>query len=126
MRHQIYWATILTTAKHVGFEHYDELKKTIVAYYYQNWIAGATVTRIKQTSFNILNKVKDKNSIDDIKQLIIDNLNKFETTDVYREEIKGEYLYGKNWNKAVLLMLEYSYKDSSNQNFIPLEQQKSY
>ena len=52
LQHRIYWHSILSTAIFLGYSEIPELKKILVAYYYQNWIAGATVARIKQTSYN--------------------------------------------------------------------------
>ena len=53
----------------VKYKDFDKLIKYLMAYYYQNWIAGKTVANIKQTSFNILKKVKAKADISEIKNL---------------------------------------------------------
>ena len=60
LQHKIYWTSILITAQFTSYKEFDTLLKYLVAYYYQNWISGATVARIKQTSFNILKAVKEK------------------------------------------------------------------
>ena len=119
LRHSIYWQSILVTAKFVDYQDIDGLKKILVAYYYQNWIAGATTARIKQTSFNILKMVKNRDSIDKIKQAIIANLNTYNTTSSFNEELKISNVYGKKWDKPLLILLEYFSKD--NQSFIPLD-----
>jgi uncharacterized protein with ParB-like and HNH nuclease domain len=59
LKHKIYWNAILATAIFTNYKDIEKLKELLVAYYYQNWIAGATVARIKQTSFNILKAVKE-------------------------------------------------------------------
>jgi len=120
LRHKIFWQSILSTALFVEYEEIDELKKILVAYYYQNWVSGATVARIKQTSFNILKLVKNKNSIKDIKDEMKANLDKYKTTKSFKEQILYLDIYGRKWDKAILLLIEYFMNDSSNPEFIPI------
>ncbi len=67
LKHRIYWVSIMSTALFTNYPKIEELKELLVAYYYQNWIAGATVARIKQTSFNVLKLIKSNAPISDIK-----------------------------------------------------------
>jgi uncharacterized protein with ParB-like and HNH nuclease domain len=121
LRHNYYWTSILCTALFHKYEYIDELKKLLLAYYYQNWIAGATVARIKQTSFNILKAVKSNKSIEDIKKEIKQNINKYSTTKTYLEELSGSWVYRKKWDKPILLLLEYFFTEDTNQKFIPID-----
>lgn len=120
LRHKIYWNSILTTALYIGYEDIKGLKELLVAYYYQNWISGATVARIKQTSFNILNKVKGKVSLSEIKQDMQNNLDKYKTTKVFKDEILYSDIYGRKWDKSILLLVEYFSDDNPNPTFIPI------
>ncbi len=120
LRHKIYWNSILTTAKFVNYKHFDKLKELLVAYYYQNWIAGATRARIKQTSFKVLEEIKECSDIQIIKERLVSNLNYYNTTKSFKEEINNENVYGRKWDKAVLLLIEYFMTDNSKENFIPL------
>jgi hypothetical protein len=121
LRHKIYWHSILTTSSFVEYKDIDTLKELLVAYYYQNWIAGATIARIKQTSFNILKLVKNNKSIDAIKKEMQSNLSKYDTTKTYKEELAGSYVYGRNWDKPLLLLVEYfSNDDSDNPTYRPI------
>ena len=120
LRHKIFWQSILTTALFVEYKEIEELKKLLVAYYYQNWISGATVARIKQTSFNILKLVKNKKSIQDIKDEMKTNLDKYKTTKLFQEQILYLDIYGRKWDKAILLLIEYFTSDSENPEFIPM------
>lgn len=121
LRHSIYWESILTTAKYENYENFDELLKLLVAYYYQNWLVGATIARIKQPSFNILKALKRKATINEIKSILEINSEKYNTTDKYKEVINSRNIYGQKWTKPILLLLEYFSKDDSNQSFIPLD-----
>lgn len=120
LRHRIYWHSIITTAIYTNYPYIQELKKVLVAFYYQNWIAGATIARIKQTSFNILKLVKEQKEIKDIKNECLKNLKSYNTVDTFETELKSPYVYGKSWDRATLLLLEYISQDSSSQKFIPL------
>lgn len=115
LRQTIYWKSILATAKQVDYPNYKELKSLITRYYYQSLIANGTSNRIKQTSFNILKKVKNKESINEIKNLIVENLEKY---DHYLEFINNENVYWMSWHKPLLLSIEYYQQDEKE--FVPI------
>jgi len=120
LKHRIYWSSILSTALFSKYPHLEKLKSLLVAYYYQNWISGATVARIKQTSFNILKLVKSGEEIDKISSEMRDNLKKYSTTKTFKEEIEGSWVYERKWDKAILLLIEYFSSDNSKQSYIPI------
>ena len=120
LKHKIYWNSILATAIYIQYENIEKLKELLVAYYYQNWIAGATVARIKQTSFNILKAIKAKKTIDEIKKEMKSNLDKYSTTKTFDDEIIGSWIYGRKWDKSILLLVEYFSNDNPNPTFIPI------
>lgn len=111
LRQTIFWKSILVTAKQIEYPNYDELKSLITRYYYQSWIANGTSARIKQTSFNILKKVKNNESINEIKALITENLDKY---DHYLDFLATENAYSANWHKALLLSIEYYQHDQKD------------
>jgi len=104
----------------IDYKEIEELKKVLVAYYYQNWISGATVARIKQTSFNILKAVKANKSIKDIKSEMKLNLDKYGTTKTFNDGIIGSSVYGRKWDRAILLLIEYFSTDSEYPTFQPI------
>ena len=120
LRHKIYWHSIMATAIYSNYPYIQELKKVLVAFYYQNWIAGATIARIKQTSFNILKLVKEQKEIEYIKGECLKNLKSYNTIETFDTELNSPYVYGKSWDRATLLLLEYFSQDNSSQKFIPL------
>lgn len=129
LSHNIYWKSILTTAKHTNYKELDKLKILITRYFYQSWIAGGTSNRIKQTAFNILKSVKNGISIDDytivendeeiikdgIKTIIEKNLNKY---DYYEKSLNSNYVYSERWLKPLLLSIEYF--ENEKKDFIPI------
>mgnify|MGYP000299408658 FL=1 len=122
LKHRIYWTSILASAKFVKYKDFDKLIKYLMAYYYQNWIAGKTVANIKQTSFNIIKSIKKDDNIDEIVKLMQENLKKYETTNMFENELNINNHYERNWAKPLLILVEYFWTDSQNeqQSFIPL------
>jgi uncharacterized protein with ParB-like and HNH nuclease domain len=123
LKHKIYWTSILTTANYTNYSDIKRLKELLVGFYYQNWIAGATIARIKQTSFNILKFIKDDAPIEKIANEMSLNLVRYSTTKTFEEELKGTWVYGRKWDRAVLLLIEYFSNDDSHSSFIPLSSQ---
>ncbi|ECK1937988.1 HNH endonuclease, partial [Campylobacter lari] len=79
-----------------------------------------TVATIKQTSFRILKLVKEKSDIQEIRSEILENIKNNNTEENYMENLKYHYVYGKKWDKPILLMLEYFATDNNHHKFIPL------
>ncbi|AZL86835.1 HNH endonuclease [Aliivibrio salmonicida] len=121
LKHRIYWVSILSTASFVDYRDINKLKELLVSFYYQNWIAGATVARIKQTSFNIIKLVKLGNPISDIYAEMQNGLVKYSTTKTFKEEINSEFVYGRKWDRAVLLLIEYFSSEDCKQNYINID-----
>lgn len=107
--HSVYWKSILLTAKMKDYEEYDKLKSLLVKYYYQSWIADGTANRIKQTSFNIINKVKGNKSIDEIKSIMVENLSEYSN---YLDYLDRNNIYSSKWHKPLLLAIEYNQQDN--------------
>lgn len=120
LQHRIYWHSILSTAIFLNYSEISELRKILVSYYYQNWLAGATVARIKQTSYNILRAIKSNKTSQEIKEICKKNLAEYGTKAFFEAECAGNYIYGKKWDKALLLLIEYFCQDDSKINFITL------
>jgi len=116
--HSVYWKSILTTAKHIEYNDFDLLKELITKYFYQSWIAGGTSNRIKQTAFNILKKVKNNESIESIKDIIEENLKRY---DNYVKALESEYIFWERWLKPLLLSIEYTKWGEGERDFIPIE-----
>ena len=121
LRHEMYWKSILTTAIFNNYEKIEELKEILLAYYYQNWISGATIARIKQTSFNVLELVKEKASIEKIKEKIKENLDRYSTTPTFKDELLSSNIYNRNWSKSLLLVVEYFWTETQTASFIALD-----
>ncbi|GAA7292781.1 DUF262 domain-containing protein [Helicobacter pylori] len=117
-----YWASILTTALYVKYPDFDALKKLLVSYYYQTWIAGGTITRIKQTSINIIKNVKSNKGIKTIQELILNNIDSHNTFDQYRHNLwDSSSVYPSKWVGPVLALANYFMVDEEKPNFIVMD-----
>ncbi|GAA7501775.1 DUF262 domain-containing protein [Helicobacter pylori] len=117
-----YWASILTTALYVKYPDFDALKKLLVSYYYQTWIAGGTITRIKQTSINIIKNVKSNKGIETIKELVLNNIDSYNTFNQYHYNLwDSPSVYSSKWVRPVLALANYFMADEEKPNFIVMD-----
>ncbi|GAA9742927.1 DUF262 domain-containing protein [Helicobacter pylori] len=117
-----YWASILTTALYVKYPDFDALKKLLVSYYYQTWIAGGTITRIKQTSINIIKNVKSNKGIKTIQELILNNIDSYNTFNQYFYNLwDSSSVYPSKWVRPVLALANYFMVDEEKPNFIVMD-----
>ncbi len=117
-----FWASILTTALYVKYPDFDALKKLLVSYYYQTWIAGGTITRIKQTSINIIKNVKSNKDIETIQELILDNIESYNTFNQYRYNLwDSDSVYPSKWVRPVLALANYFMADEEKPHFIAMD-----
>lgn len=117
-----FWASILTTALYVKYPDFDALKKLLVSYYYQTWIAGGTITRIKQTSINIIKNVKSNGGIETIKKLILGNIESYNTFNQYHYNLwDSSSVYPSKWVRPVLALANYFMTDEKKPNFIAMD-----
>lgn len=120
IRWNMYWKSILLTALHTGYPDYEKLKKQLRRFYYLYWIAGKTLSQIKQTSFNLIKWVKGKKPISEIevelnKKIAADGIESLAIRNFSSEQLATEV-----WIKPLLLLMEYNVTDSSKLSFIKL------
>ncbi|MFT2678604.1 DUF262 domain-containing protein [Helicobacter pylori] len=117
-----YWASILTTALYVKYPDFDALKKLLVSYYYQTWIAGGTITRIKPTSIKIIKNVKSNKGIKTIQELVLHNIDSYNTFDQYLYNLwYSSSVYPSKWVHPVLALANYFMVDEEKPHFIVMD-----
>ena len=124
IRWSMYWKAILLTALKEDFQDYKELAKELRRFYYIYWIAGKTLTKVKQTSFNIIKWIKQKEPISSIKEELNKKIEQDGVLSQAVDNLRGESIYYEKWIKPVLLMIEYHIGDGSNLNYIKLDDNK--
>ena len=59
IRWNMYWKSICLAALHEKYPDFELLIKALRRFYYLYWIAGKTLSQIKQTSFNLIKWIKE-------------------------------------------------------------------
>ena len=115
----MYWRTILLTALKEKYSEYEEFVKVFRRYYYLNWIAGNTLSKIKQTSFNLIKSIKEKKTLQNIKEELNNSLVSDNTIRKAIENLSGD-IYNEKWCKPLLFLIEYNQTDDSNISFLDI------
>ncbi len=113
-----YWRVILCASSLHCYSQseIETLKKLLVKFYYQDWVAGQTKTKREQTCCNIINALKEKKNIDDIISIARKNLGEYSVTQRFKENLRDSLVYEKQptknpWIKPILILVEYSMSD---------------
>ncbi len=122
IRWNMYWKSILLTALHTHYQDFNELIKELRRFYYLYWIAGKTLSQIKQTSFNLIKWIKEKKPMSEICQELQEKLDKDSIIALAMHGLQSEHIASEVWCKPLLLMLEYNATDQSKSAFIKLDQ----
>jgi hypothetical protein len=120
IRWNMYWKSIMLTALQTNYQHFNALIKELRRFYYLYWIAGRTLSQIKQTSFNLIKWIKENKHIDEIRQELNDKLEKDNIISMALYSLTSEQIASEVWCKPLLLMMEYNATDESKSVFIDL------
>lgn len=110
IRWSTYWRTILLASLHSNYSNHAELIYSLRRYYYLNWIAGNTLTRIKQTSFNLIKWVKTNRPHSEIVIELEKNLKENNTIQRAIDSLNGD-IYNEIWCKPLLYWIEYNQQE---------------
>ncbi|GAA8220842.1 DUF262 domain-containing protein [Helicobacter pylori] len=130
-----YWRVILCTSllHHYSDQDIEALKKLLVKFYYQNWVAGRTNSKIEQTCCNIINALKEKKSIENIASIVKKYLDNNNVTQHFKENLEDDHLYTKfyfingktakknSWVKPILILANYFMSDNANPAYIKMD-----
>ena len=113
---QAYVMTALASAYQVDYPDKEELFQSMRRFFYISWISGKTLNGIKQTSFNLIDAIVDKKTIDEINEMLDKFIyGKRLIRDVYQN--LNDDVYGQNFLKASMLSIEYEIREKSNVGF---------
>lgn len=121
IRWNMYWKSICLAALHQGYPDFERLMKTFRRYYYLNWIAGKTLSQIKQTSFNLIKWIKEGRDIAEIKEELNKKLASDSIIELAKRNLSSEQLATEAWIKPLLLLIEYNLTDQSKMTFVELD-----
>ncbi len=101
----------------------EALKKLLVKFYYQDWVAGQTKTTRSQTCCNIINALKEKQSVENVASIVKKYFKDKNITQRFKENLQDSNLYTKfylingkspknnSWLKPILILVEYFMSD---------------
>ncbi len=101
----------------------EALKELLVKFYYQDWVAGQTKTTRSQTCCNIINALKEKQSVENIASIVKKYFKDKNITQRFKENLQDSNLYTKfysingksgkknSWLKPILILVEYFMSD---------------
>ncbi|MGL2554471.1 DUF262 domain-containing protein [Helicobacter pylori] len=116
-----YWRVVLCTSllHHYSDQDIEALKKLLVKFYYQNWVATREEPK-KQTNCNIIKALKEKKSVESIASIVKEYLDYHKITQDFKKNLQDSKLYeqhkksSKNsWLRPILILVEYSMSDDS-------------
>ncbi len=115
-----YWRAILCASILHDYSEskMEYLKKLLVKFYYQHWVAKKPKDQRVQTCCNIIKALKEKESIDDIISIARNNLNEYSVTQDFKKNLRDDHLYekykkspGNSSLKPILILVEYFMSD---------------
>ncbi|MFP6313442.1 DUF262 domain-containing protein [Helicobacter pylori] len=117
--HVILCASLL---HHYSDQDIEALKELLVKFYYQDWVAGQTKTTRSQTCCNIINALKEKQSVENIASIVKEYFKDKNITQRFKENLQDSNLYTKfyfagksakknSWLKPILILVEYFISD---------------
>ncbi len=124
-----FWRVILCTSilHNYSQSEIEALKKLLVKFYYQNWVAEQKEPK-KQINCNIIKALKEKKNIDDIISIVKQYLDENKITQNFREKLKDDHLYEKHkkssknsWLKPILILVEYFMSDEPKPKHIQMD-----
>ncbi len=94
----------------------EALKKLLVKFYYQDWVAGQTKNTRSQTCCNIINALKEKKSVEHTASIVKKYLDEKNITQHFKEKLRDSLVYKKQstknpWIKPILILVEYFTSD---------------
>ncbi len=96
----------------------ETLKKLLVKFYYQHWVARTKQSQIEQTCCNMIKALKEKKSMEHILSIARTNLALYSVMQRFKENLQDDHLYEKHqkasknsWLRPILILVEYSMSD---------------
>jgi uncharacterized protein with ParB-like and HNH nuclease domain len=121
LTHDVYWKSIILTAKMKSWDDgdFNRLGKILRKFYYLYWIAEYTTSKTKQTSFNIISWIKEGKDVEFISEEINKKLLEDKILSKVLENLRGN-IYDYAWCKPLLILLEYEQADNPRQDFMEI------
>ncbi|MFP6196970.1 DUF262 domain-containing protein [Helicobacter pylori] len=113
-----YWRVILCASLLHCYSQseIETLKKLLVKFYYQNWVARTKQSQIEQTCCNMIKALKEKKSMEHILSIARTNLALYSVMQHFKENLGDSHVYEKQptknpYLKPILILVEYFISD---------------
>ncbi len=113
-----YWRVILCASLLHCYSQseIETLKKLLVKFYYQHWVARTKQSQIEQTCCNIIIALKEKKSMEHIRSIARANLDFYNVMQHFKENLGDSHVYKKQptknpYLKPILILVEYFMSD---------------
>ena len=114
LRHNIYWKSILLSAKLERWSNEDfiGLARLLRNFYYLYWIGDYTSSKTKQTSYNIIGWIKEKKDLNFIRDKLKQKLSEDRVLNKVLRNLENN-VYETAWFKPLLVLVEYHQTDET-------------
>ncbi|GAA7165947.1 hypothetical protein HpBGD52_02710 [Helicobacter pylori] len=110
----------------------EALKELLVKFYYQDWVAGQTKSTRGHTCCNIINALKEKQSVENTASIVKEYFKDKNITQRFKENLQDSNLYTKfyytgktpkknSWLKPILILANYFMSDNANPAYIKMD-----
>ncbi|RVZ45849.1 DUF262 domain-containing protein [Helicobacter pylori] len=113
-----YWRVILCASllHRYNESEIETLKKLLVKFYYQHWVARTKQSQIEQTCCNMIKALKEKKSMEHILSIARTNLALYSIMQHFKENLGDSHVYKKQptknpYLKPILILVEYFMSD---------------
>ncbi|MGL2789701.1 DUF262 domain-containing protein [Helicobacter pylori] len=113
-----YWRVILCASllHYYSQSEIETLKKLLVKFYYQHWVARTKQSQIEQTCCNMIKALKEKKSMEHILSIAKTNLVSYSVMQHFKENLGDSHVYEKQptknpYLKPILILVEYFMSD---------------
>ncbi|MGL2746704.1 DUF262 domain-containing protein [Helicobacter pylori] len=113
-----YWRVILCASLLHCYSQseIETLKKLLVKFYYQHWVARTKQSQIEQTCCNMIKALKEKKSMEHILSIAKTNLVSYSVMQHFKENLGDSHVYEKQptknpYLKPILILVEYFMSD---------------
>ena len=112
--------TALSSAIFVEYPDINDLYESLRRFFYISYVAGMNLNQIKQTSFNLINAICEKTSIDEIDEMLQKSMINKRTFAKFYDSLDND-VYGEKFLKPLLLSLEYYNREILDETFYKID-----
>ena len=103
----MHWKSILLAGLQGDRSDLSELAGMLRRFYYLYWVGGKTLSRVKQTSFNIIRAVKKGSSVQAIESdVLMPQMDRDRIVSAAKDALESDNIAGEKWCKPLLMLIE--------------------